>query len=137
MGWRNCLHVDGIKLVTNVSDATNPLLQRTVGSHVRGWHGGAHLSLMPGRIVLTPGRVLRSLTGVEEIIHTKPRVLLLRTVLAPPWMSTHVIVEGSDATGTASASIFGTRRLREALMEAGFRVEEIRKVFSLGGQFVR
>ena len=116
---------------------SDPLMERTVGAHVRAWHGGATLTITPGRIALIPGRVLRGLTGIKEIVHTAPRVLVVRTVLAPPWLSSHLIVEGVEATGTAAFSSFSSRAVRHAVSEAGFEINEVRRMLSLGGEYVR
>lgn len=129
--------MDRARLVMIVEGHSDPLMERTVGAQVRAWHGYATLTITHGRIVLSPGRVLRRLTGIQEIVHTAPRVVMIRTVMAPPWMSNHLIVEGVEATGTATVSSFSSRAVRHALSEAGFEINDVRRMLSLGGEYVR
>src|SRR5262245_42582667 len=67
----------------------------TVGIYIPVWNGGGTLTITRGAIVLRPGRLLRGLTGVNEIVHTSPDVTMIRPRIAPPWINTHLLIEGA------------------------------------------
>jgi hypothetical protein len=108
-------------------------LSVVVGAHIRLWYSGGRLTVMPGVIILEAGSVLRRFTGVERVVHRSPRVTVIYARLAWPWSNTSVVVEGTDRTAVATTWFGMRRRLRRALLAAGFEVEEVRTLFSLGG----
>ena len=115
--------------------ATLPFRMR-VAANVRQWHSGGHLTIAPGEIVLEPIPALRRLSSVDRIVHTKPTVTFIRTRLAPPWINTSIVVEGSQEKGIASTWILARRRLRNALLAAGFSIDYRSAWVSLGGRLL-
>ncbi len=109
----------------------------TVGANINLWRGGGHLTVSPGIIVLEAGRLLRRATSVPRVVHYDPKVKLIRTRLAPPWINTSLVLHGDGESGVAS-TWFGARRcLREVLRAAGFTIEEEATWFSMGGGLAR
>jgi hypothetical protein len=109
----------------------------TVGANTKLWRGGGHLTVSPGAIVLEAGPLLRRATSVPRVVHTEPKVKLIRTRLAPPWINTSLVLHGEGESGVASTWFGARRRLCDALRSAGFAVEEEATWFSMGGGLAR
>jgi hypothetical protein len=105
----------------------------TVGANIKSWRGGGHLTISPGTIVLEAGTLLRRATSVPRVVHTDPKVKLIRTRLAPPWINTSLVLHGDGDSGVASTWFGARRQLREVLRLAGFSIEEEATWFSMGG----
>lgn len=120
--------------VVHVDDVGVPsTFERSVGANVGGFYGGGRLLIEPGIATLLSGPVLQRITGVERIVHTRTTIEMIRTRIAPPWLSTCVVLEDDDHVGTAAVGRWGVKRLLRALGEAGFQVNQRRTWFSLGG----
>jgi hypothetical protein len=96
-----------------------------VGVRIRPVNGGGRLTIDRDVIVLEPDRPTRSPSGVERIVHTDRRVAFVTARVAPPWMSTSLVVHDGAASGYAVTWLGARSRLRAALLAAGFDVEEV------------
>jgi hypothetical protein len=104
-----------------------PLIwRRPVGTATtyRASTGGGTLFVYPGRLVLRMGGVSRRTTGLEEVVHTRPSVRLLKERIAAPWCNTMILLEGSTETVGAAFPATDQRKLRRVLRQAGFEVLE-------------
>ena len=105
------------------------------------WIGPGWLTIAPGRIDLALGAGLQRLTGQPaRIIQTtrdRPQVTVLYARLFFPWQNTKLIVQDDQAAIEAAVGGFGRNKLRRAVCEAGFRIEEHQLWFSLGGKYLR
>jgi hypothetical protein len=112
-------------------------LSIVVGAHIKMWYSGGRLTVMPGLIILEAGSVLRRLTGVERVVHRSTRVTVIYARLGWPWSNTSIVVEDADGSAVGTTWFGMRRRLRRALLTAGFEIEEVRTLLSLGGNRVR
>lgn len=64
----------------------------------------------------------------SAIVHTTPDVVFVKTRVAWPWLSTSILLHGP--TSRPSLRCSHPRLLRRALEETGFRVHEMRTLFS-------
>jgi hypothetical protein len=107
-----------------ISDAANLPVRFTVGASVKSWRGGGHLVVAPGVAALELGPLLRRATAVERVIHTDPVIMMLSTRLAPPWINTSLLLSDDGLAGIASTWFGARARLKKALHQAGFVVDE-------------
>jgi hypothetical protein len=117
-------------------DMARPLFRRHVAANFRHWRAGADLSIEPGRITLKASRVLATISGQTEVVHTNRDVRWVKTRLTVPWMYAHLIVEGVGGTAAVNV-VFGQKEIRSALRDAGFNLIEEKTWFSVGGRFVK
>ncbi len=95
----------------------------TVGVTTPGlWRGGGQLSIAPGSIVCTPGRLTAGASSAQPVRHDGTQVDVYVARLVPPWFNLTVPIRGDEGTLIASMWILGRRRLRRTLQEAGFEV---------------
>jgi hypothetical protein len=93
--------------------------------------GPGSLCVRPDAVELVPGFSLSRATGVERIVQRERQVQMFHPHLAAPWVWTTIIVTGEGFTGaafTGAASVWVTasRRLKRALLRAGFQIAEKR-----------
>ena len=95
----------------------------TVGVTTPGlWRGGGQLSVAPGSIVCTPGRLTAGASSAHPVRHEGRQVDVYVARLVPPWFNVTVPIRGEGGTLIASMWILGRRKLRRTLQEAGFEV---------------
>ncbi len=133
--------MDGGELVTMgpTSGSTGVALPITftVGATIKRMNGGGHVTISPGSVLLEPGPTLRRASGVDRVEHTEPKIALLHTRIAPPWINTSIVISGEGQTAVASTWFGMRRRLRATLQAAGFTVDQQAAWFSLGGGLTR
>jgi hypothetical protein len=88
------------------------------------WRGGGKLSIAPGWLVCTPGRVTAGVSAAQPVKHNGTRVDVFIARLVPPWFNVSIPVRGDAATLVASMWIIGRRKLRRTLQQAGYDVVE-------------
>jgi hypothetical protein len=103
-----------------------------VGANVKRWRSGGRLVVAPGSIAFETGSMLRAVTSVALVVHTDPRVTLITSRLALPWLNTHLVLFDENNAVVASTWPLARRRLRRALHAAGFAVDEVKTWFSWG-----
>jgi len=86
--------------------------------------GGGVLSVAPGSIMCTPGRVMASLHGARAVRHEGTRVEIYTPRLIPPWFNVSVPIRGEGGTIVAVTWLLSRGSLRRAFQEAGFEVIE-------------
>jgi len=99
------------------------------------------LTVEHGSIVFEPTSKLNkvmSANKIGRIVHTGPEVIVVRARLLPPNLNSSLILQGDSSLGDqVSAGVqmpaWTRRRLRLALVAAGFRVHERVTWFSMGG----
>lgn len=97
----------------------------TVGVTTPGlWRGGGELSVAPGSLVCTPGRLTASASSAQPVKHEEMQVDVFVARLVPPWFNVTVPIRGERGTVVVSMWILARRKLRQALQEAGFDVTE-------------
>ena len=87
-------------------------------------NGGGTLTIGPGKITLAMGRVTRAVSPVSEVVHVDPSVILVKARLLPPWFNTALLLRDGDRSASAVTWFRARPRLRAALREAGFAVDE-------------
>ncbi len=112
-----------------------PLLpfQLTVNANVKHVRYGGRLTILPGAITFTARPLLKSLTGVSEVVHRATTVRLIQTRAIPPWINTSLVLNGTEGTVVITTSAFNRKRLRRALQDAGFSLAVTTTWFSRGG----
>jgi len=93
--------------------------------------GSGKLMIAPGRITLTPERLTRFALGIAALEHTDPTITLLHANPGWPWWNTGVILRDGEWAAAAVTWFGARRRLRAALMRAGFSVRERQTSFSM------
>ena len=88
------------------------------------WRGGGELTIAPGSLVCTPGRLTAGASAAQPVRHEGTRADVFVARLVPPWFNVTVPVRGEAGTLVASMWILGRRKLRQTLQEAGFEVVE-------------
>jgi hypothetical protein len=99
------------------------------------------LTVEHGSIAFEPTSKLNKVmtpNSIGRVVHTDPDVVIVRARLLPPNLNSSLILHGEAELGeSVSAGVqmpaWTRRRLRPALMEAGFRVDERVSWFSMGG----
>ena len=108
-----------------------------VGATVKSAQGGGRLIVAPGTLVLEPGPVTRRLTDVERVLHSSNCVTMFKGRLLPPYMNTHIVIEGGEVVALATLPGWSRRRVRVALREAGFQLEERSGWIYMGRDLIR
>jgi hypothetical protein len=120
-----------------LSPERNVIESFNVGARVRSLYGSSRLVIEPGRLELEQygGRAGR-LISVGPLAHRGNDVTIVYVRFLPPNMNTSVLLSDGSETGFAVVPIWQRRRLREALLAAGFHVTEVRTRFSRSGSGV-
>jgi len=105
-----------------------------VGARVRSIYGGSRLVVGPGRLELVKyeGRV-GGLMSVGPLTHRGEDVTMVYVRFVPPNMNTSVVLVDGNETGFAVVPLWERRRLRDALVAAGFSLNEVQTRFSRSG----
>jgi hypothetical protein len=132
-GGRVVEHVDS---TSPISGDDLPLVETfRVGTSVNFVHGGGHLDVFPGRLVLEVGRVTQGLAGVAEVVHQDCKVHVTLTRL-PLLMTTRVVLFGEGQPAIATVSRLHRASLLGALRRAGFDVQLHKKWVSLSDEIM-
>lgn len=87
-------------------------------------HGGGRLTVAPDAIVLEPGALTRGYTKVDRLTHNRRKVTMLKGRLMPPFINTRLVINDGNIVAMASLPGWSRRRLRRALRDAGFDIDE-------------
>jgi len=84
--------------------------------------GAGRLIVEPGRIMLEPARLTRSVVPAFDpanptgrIVHTDPVVVLMKARLVPPWCNTSVLLHDDQTWGYATTRGWDRARLRNSI----------------------
>lgn len=116
-----------------------------MGATLGAVSGGGTLIVERGAVTLVPSRATRGLARVFSVpdapvpgpvVHTAEEIRVLYSRVPTPVSNTVVVVSSSDVTATAHLTGFSRKRLREALIRAGFKVTIERRWLATGGSLV-
>ena len=108
-----------------------------VGARIGVVGTGGQLYVDGDRVVLSLGRLSKYVSDLTAVVHRQASVTVLDIPLLPPWMNTRIIVEDGDRTALATLPMWSRRRLRAALREAGFAIEERRSWSRAGADLLQ
>lgn len=87
-------------------------------------HGGGRVTVTPMAIVLEPGPLTKGYTKVDRLVHSGRSIVMLKRRWLPPFINTRLVIEDGDVVAMASLPGWSRRRLRQAIREAGFELQE-------------
>lgn len=88
------------------------------------WRGSGELSIAPGLLVCTPGRLTGGVSGAGAVQHDGTQIDVYIARLVPPNFNVTVPIRSQGQTVIASMSRFSRRRSCRLLRAAGFAVSE-------------
>jgi hypothetical protein len=97
----------------------------TVGADAEWIRGGGRLTGVPGQLVFMPDAVTRRLGSASPVEHASRSVRLVRARWIPPWFNVSIQLRGTEGSCLVVLPSWSRRRLREALLAAGFDVEDV------------
>jgi hypothetical protein len=87
-------------------------------------HGGGRLTISPDAMVLEPGALTKGYTKVDRLVHSSRSVVMLKGRWLPPFINTRLVIEDGAVVAMASLPGWSRRRLRHAIRDAGFDLQE-------------
>ena len=90
----------------------------------RSWRGGGQLTIAPGSLLCSPGRLMAGVSKAHQVKHEGSRVNVYVARLVPPWFDLIIPIRGEGETLVATVWLLARRKVRRALREAGFDVVE-------------
>jgi hypothetical protein len=90
----------------------------------RLWRGGGQLTIAPGSLLCSPGRLMAGVSKAHQVRYEGSRVEIYVARLVPPWFDLTIPIRGEGGTLVATIWLLARRKVRQALREAGFDVVE-------------
>lgn len=108
------------------------------GASYQWRNGGGYLTVAQGALTFEFDRLMQAFGAPAKIVHTGRNVTVVHARLWPPILNTGMIVHGQN--GAASVSMWSWwqyPRVRAAMIDAGFTLEDVTRWISRGEQLAR
>ena len=88
------------------------------------WCGGGQLTVAPGSLLCSPGRLTAGVSKAHQTRYEGCRVEVYVARLVPPWFALTIPIRGEEGTLVATVLLPDRRKVMRALREAGFDIVE-------------
>jgi hypothetical protein len=82
------------------------------------------LTIAPGSLLCTPGRLMVGVSKAHQVRYEGSRVEVYVARLVPPWIDLTIPIHGEEGTLIATVWLLARGKVMRALREAGFDVVE-------------